>query len=201
MSDLESKSFIGEIFNQIKGFIIPVIVSLITAPILTISAYKGLIQKEPKIDKLQNLIYPLYCTQDSITSLNFKFILYDTENFAFGNERFILMPVPENITYVNSTHRSLSGLQENTIGVKISRISKGEYKLHIPLVLKVKKEFIDGKNGALRISQGTADFANIRSYQFTDWFFFNPWKTAGLILLTMLLIKLIISKFKKNEKK
>jgi len=193
----------SEIFKQFKKLFIPIIIGIITAPLLSIFQYKGLIITEPKVISNKQLAYQITCTFDTTyKNIIFTFNVNDTTICTIDNYRMDLSPIPFDRVWVNSSNTRFGYSDISTRSIKISQIKKGQYDLFIPIHFKISEnKFVNGVTGGIVLQHylsGTAveQFSDFTAYQWYYWFFFHPWLSAIILTIVLVIISLVSPKKK-----
>ncbi len=202
---------ITEIFDAAKKILLPLIVGLITYPLIQVLQYKGIVIKESKLNSKGSLTYYLASTNDMpYEAVIITFSINDTLQCVNDNHRMIFTTIPEDIGWTNSATRKYGAYSNAYRSVYVDQIKRGEYVLKIPLLFKdlFNQSFINNKTGNIVFTQKrtgsniATPFTDVKIYKWYFWIFFHPWWTSIILSCFFLFVQLIINylKNKKHEK-
>lgn len=199
---------ITEIFGAVKKLLLPLVVGLITYPLIQVLQYKGIVIKESVLNDKGSLFYYLASTNDTpYEAVIITFSINDTLHCVNDNHRMIFTPVPEDIGWSNSATRKYGVYSNAYRSVYVDKITRGEYVLKIPLVFKnsLNESFINNKTGNIVFTQKKTGsnkempFTDVKIYKWYFWIYFHPWWTSIILFSIFLALQFIINKFKNKE--
>lgn len=193
------------IVDKLKDYVIPILAGVILFPLKSVFEFKGIIVKDPNLNRSGVLTYPLSITSDSLQNVVMIFSISSTDTFSQDFIPRMTLSQLQNRAFQNNSQGDYSQTDPASRAIWIKAIPRANYLLVIPLKLKHKgtSGFKDVADGVLQVfienKQGTLDpYPSIKSYQYYDWIFFHPWFSAIALFAILVVSQVVYKKIKKR---
>ena len=192
----------NQILDGVKKALLPIVIGVITYPVLTIFQYKGLIVKAPTIKDNKSIIYKITAAGDP--TYKKLIITFNTPNSSIriDSSRIMYLSIdPFDRNWAASANSKFGDPDNESVSTFLHELKEGNYFLSVPVISSNGRlEISPAFKGSLVFSVGDINhpFTNFKAYQWYYWVFFNRWKAAILALTLTLLIQFIVTKFKKK---
>jgi hypothetical protein len=198
-----AKKMLGDFFQTI---IVPLIASILIFPIkFFILDYKGIIIKNASLKKKTNtgslIDYDFYYLNDATTdNVIITFNLFNDTAFSqMYKVRMTISKFGDKFFETSANVHAFGNNDPIARSIKISQLSKGEYKLKIPIQVKPNAHnFIGQSDGTIMFETFNENtytktpYQNIRDFQLYDVIYFYPWLSFFIILIILVTIAFLI---------